>query len=64
MKIPLLKWNLDLLKIFVNWKRNSRMEIILPKWKLEWLNNWYVSVRIKRSCIGTLSVDYCLTSYK
>jgi len=35
-------------KIFVNWKRNSRMEITLPK----------------RSCIETLSVGYCLTSSK
>jgi len=30
------------------------MEITLPKWKLEWLKNSYVSVRIKRSYIETL----------
>jgi len=46
-------------KIFANWKRDSGMDITLPKWKLEWLKNSYVSVRIKRShgsCIETLSV--------
>jgi len=58
MKAGLIK------RIFVNWKRDSRMEITLPKWKLEWLKNSYVSVRIKRSCIDTLSVGYCLTSSK
>jgi len=51
-------------KIFVNWKRDSRMEITLPKWKLEWLKNSHANVRIKCSCIETLSVDYCLTSSK
>jgi len=38
-------------KIFVKWKRDSRMEITFHKWKLEWLKNSYVSVRIKRNCI-------------
>jgi len=35
MKITLLKWKLDLLeKIFVTWRRDSRVEITLLKYKL------------------------------
>ena len=34
------------------------------KWNIDRLRNLRVSVRIKRSCIETLSVGYCRTSSK